>query len=399
MPSYRFEAIDERGALVAGRLDAGSRDEAVEGLLRGGKTPLLVQEGPGGRSPRLPVLRSRRDKDATAVLRDLARLLAAGILPLRAFEIIRGIAKPNLHPHLDTIISGLRGGRSLSVAIESVPGLFSPEISGLVAAAESTGRLSEVMATLAASAGERRALRERLIATLIYPLFLVVTMVGVLTLIFQVVLPRLSSLFDEAHAKLPWSTRIVAGLAEGVREYGDAMVLVLIAAAIAFLFALKNPNAKRRLDRWAYETRLLFGVPRQIAATQLCRSLGLLISSGMTLDRAVQLSSPAIANSYLALKMHDVLEKVRAGVPLSAAFADLKLPGPVVELTAVGEETGRLDVLLLEAGAALDDEVRNRLATITAFILPAVTLVLGLLVALIMAGVVSGLLAVNELAQ
>src|ERR1700741_3584525 len=179
MPSYRFEAIDERGALVAGRLDAGSRDEAVEGLLRGGKTPLLVQEGPGGRTPRLPVLRSRRDKDATAVLRDLARLLAAGILPLRAFEIIRGIAKPNLHPHLDTIISGLRGGRSLSVAIESVPGLFSPEISGLVAAAESTGRLSEVMATLAASAGERRALRERLIATLRYPFFLVVTMVGV----------------------------------------------------------------------------------------------------------------------------------------------------------------------------------------------------------------------------
>ena len=153
------------------------------------------------------------------------------------------------------------------------------------------------------------------------------------------------------------------------------------------------------LDRWSLRTRLLLDIPRRFFGVQFARNLAMLLEGGMPLNRALETAQSSISNTHIRQRLASAVELVRQGKTLKAALevTDV-LPRAIVEFAAVGEETGRLPAMMSEAADILDRDVQTKLDRLSALLLPAVTILLGLVVAAIMSGVVSGILAANDLA-
>jgi general secretion pathway protein F len=177
------------------------------------------------------------------------------------------------------------------------------------------------------------------------------------------------------------------------------MIGLGVAAAAGLAYAARRPEVRVAFDRWSLRSRLLFNIPMRLHAAQFARNVAMVLGGGMPLNRALETVQGAVGNIHLKQQLSGAIELVRQGKSLKAALqATGALPPIVIEFAALGEETGRLAPMLEEAAGVLDREVQTALDRLSALLLPAVTIVLGLVVAAIMSGVVSGIMAANELA-
>ena len=277
--------------------------------------------------------------------------------------------------------------------------LFPESLRRLITAGEASGRLSDVMTRLAVTHARNKELSDRAVSALIYPALLVIVMFAVLVMIFTVVLPRLEPLFAQSGAALPWPAALLLAVAHFFDAFGTWVAVALIGGFAAMLYALRQPNVQFALDRWATHTRLLLNLPRHYQAAQFCRNMAMLIDGGMPLNRALDAAQSATTNGFIRQRLTPVVEAVKHGKTLKSALETSDVfPRVTVEFAAVGEETGRLGPMLNEAADILDRDVQTKLDRLSALLLPAVTIFLGVVVAGIMSGVVSGILAANDLA-
>jgi general secretion pathway protein F len=403
MPRFAFEAITGTGTLVRGTLEAATQASALEQLLASGQTPVVLREAieSGGLFSRAATLLRWRSFDYVLLLRQLGLLLHAGLPVERALSILTNLAPGSSSAlRVRQILDRVRGGESLSQGFAFAVGEAPAYIARLIAAGEASGKLPDVVARLAANLMRGRDLESRFISSLTYPAVLVVAMSGVLWVVFTSVLPRLTPIFAQAGASMPLPTQMLLGVGWFFQTFGLFLLILLIAAAIAFARAWREPRFRLALDRHVLETRFLLGLPARYEAAQFCRNLQTLLEGGLPLERALRASREGAVNRWFQLRMKDVETAVADGIPLRTALAQSHVvPSLVVEFAAVGEETGHLGAMIGEAGTVLDHEVETQLDRITSLVLPAATLIMGALVGLIMAGIVSGILAVNNLAH
>jgi general secretion pathway protein F len=405
MPNFSYEAASADGHIVRGVLDAPSRASAVERLLAQGQTPIHVSEaGEGGRRswrgaaalfPRLSL-----ESERLALVRELSILLRAGLTVERALMAMHGaMANVRLKALLARLTEGLRAGQPLSSAMAQAPDLFPDAMRKLVAAGEMSGRLPDVLTRLATAQARNKELRDRAVSALIYPALLTMVMFFVLIMIFTVVIPRLEPLFVQAGNELPWPAVILLAISHFFNSFGLLVTVLLIAALGAALYYLRQPHMLLALDRAAVTSRFVLQLPLRYEAAQFCRNLGMLLDGGLPLNRALEAAQAASSNRFVRERLNVVLDGVRQGASLKAAIGRMAVfPPLMIEFAAVGEETGRLPAMLNEVANIFDGEVQTRLDRLSALLLPTVTIALGLIVAVIMTGVVSGILAANDLA-
>ena len=411
MPTFAYEATSKQGGTTRGVIEAPTRSLAVERILAQGQTPTRVVErataaeaapATGFALPAVGGLFSQWNlsADRLAMLRELSLLLRAGLSVERALVAMQGLAKTNrVKTALGGLLEGLRRGEPLSGAMARAGTLFPETMRKLIAAGETSGRLPEVTARLADAHTRTKELTDRVVSALIYPVLLVVVMIAVLVMIFTVVLPRLEPLFAQSQSALPWATAILIALSHFFNAFGLWLVLALIAGLIYAVYALRNPATQLALDRFMTNARITLDLPRRYQAAQFCRNLGMLIDGGMTLNRALEAAELAMTNRYMRSFMPKLIDEVRQGRTLKVAIESSGVfPRLTAEFAAIGEESGRLGPMLNEAADVLDRDVRTELDRLSALLLPAVTILLGAIVAAIMAGVVTGILAANDLA-
>jgi len=308
-------------------------------------------------------------------------------------------AKPRLKAAIQSLLDGLRGGEPLSAAMQRSGELFPEGLRKLVAAGEASGRLADVMTRLSVVHARSKELGDRMISAMIYPALLVVVMLSVVTMIFTVVLPQLKPIFEQSGAALPWPAAILLATAQLFEDYGLVMALGLGVGLAGVLYALRQPSVQLALDRRAISSKFLFHIPQHYQAAQYCRNLSMLVEGGMPLNRALETAQDAVTNRWIRHCLTAVIDRVRHGRSLRGALEEAAVfPRITLEFVAVGEETGRLGPMLNEAADILDRDVQVKLDRMSALLLPLVTIVLGLVVAGIMTGVVSGILAANDLA-
>jgi general secretion pathway protein F len=400
---FVFEAVDGDGAVVRGHLEAPVRSVAIEQLLSAGQTPLVLKEK-GGRPGRLPDFAGLPEfggGDLLAVVRELSSLLKAGLPVERALVLLQNLGGSRRRSlRVAQMLERVRAGESLSQALRILIPSGSSHIEHLVAAGEASGHLPAVMARLANNLQRAKLLRERVISALTYPAFLVCTMVVVLWLIFTTVLPRLVPLFSEARAGLPLPTRILLVISQFLQSYGALLLVAAGLLTFTAIYALRQAPVRLSFDRFLYTTPLLLRIASEYESARFCRNLETLLAGGLSLDRALSAARSASANRWFCERTAKIQEAAEQGAALKTAFASAAaLPAIVVEFAAVGEETGRLATMMGEGADLLERDVEVRLDRLTALILPIATLAMGLLVAGVMAGVVTGLLAVNDLAH
>jgi general secretion pathway protein F len=401
VPQFAYEAVDRTGAITRGMVDAEARPLAVDKLVAGGLTPLsLFERGKGGGGLHLPRLGRSNGVVLVSLISELSTLLNAGLSAERALTILQGLSREKerislLAAMADRLRSGSTFADAFSTAMPQAPGYIAP----LIGAGELSGHLPEVMKRLAANLTRAKALRDRLVSGLTYPALLIVIMIAVLWVMFAAVLPRLKPMFESAGDALPTPTAILLAAGDFFSAYGWLLLIATAAGVVVFVRALRKPAFRLRLDRWLIQSRLMLGLPLQYESARFCRNLQILLSGGLPLDRALAVATNTIGNRWLRERVALARNSVIGGQRLRAALAEADaLPPIVAEFAAVGEETGRLAAMMDEAARVLDADVEKRLDRLIALTLPAATLIMGLLVAGIMLGIVSGILAVNDLA-
>jgi type II secretory pathway component PulF len=394
MTSFRYQAVASSGTPVAGVIEAEDRKRALALLGERGLFPsnlelAAVGFGPGPSPAQAPVRWSNlglggriRRKELTAFTREMASLLQAAIPIPQALD---GLGEEEENPALREVVrqiaDSVRKGVSLSTALAEHSRHFTPLYVSMVRVGEEAGALPKVMADLAALLEHEDEVRSETLTAVAYPAFVLGFGVFTVVILLTVVLPSLFSLLDEMLEVLPFPTRVLLGSSQLLQAHWWWLFPTAVVAVLGLRAGLRTPAGAWRRDHWKLRLPVLGGVFRASALGRFARTLGTLLSSGVSLLPALKIVEQTIGNRVLAHSIAQVAEETRGGDSLGAPLRKLGIfPQTVVQMIQVGEETGKLDEMLLRVADLEERQMRAHAKTVISLLAPALILVVGALV-------------------
>lgn len=386
MNSYRYTAIDSFGKLQRGTLQAASEESLTATLQKQGLELLTVKTGQSK-----AWFQSRISTQLLILFCvQLEQLLQAGVPLLQALEELAGQCEHRqMAAALRALHHDLEAGKLLSQAMQAQPQVFPALVSHLVAAGELTGQLPEIFGHLAHTLQWQADLLAQTRRGLTYPALLcgMVCIAAVVMLTFLV--PQMVGFLQSLGQELPWSTRMLLGLSEGVMAYGGTCMLLFILLMLGLRFAIKrSPVYALHWDQLLLRFPVIGRLLHQLVLTRLCRFLGLMYQTGIPLLQALEWCQPLLHNRVMAQALSEVHHRVQAGEGLAASFsATGKFPSLLVRMIRIGETTGALDRMLSQQAAFYDKEVQAQMQSLLRLLEPLLTMVLGLMLLFLMAAV------------
>jgi type IV pilus assembly protein PilC len=340
-----------------------------------------------------------RPKDITLFTRQLATMLKAGVPLLQSFDIVgRGHANPNMAKLLGDIRADVETGTSLSAAFARFPRHFDRLYCNLVAAGEAAGILEDLLDRLAAHMEKTEALKSKIKSALMYPASVLAVAFIVVAVIMVFVIPAFEQVFGSFGADLPAATLIVMGVSEFFVAHGW-LILGLLGGGIWFFLRAwrRNRRVQQMMDRLLLRLPVFGQLVEKSCVARWTRTLATMFAAGVPLVEALDPAGGAAGNSVYAQATAKIRQEVSTGASLSAAMARTRLfPPMVVQMTAIGEESGSLDHMLGKAADFHEQEVNDRVAGLSSLMEPVIIVFLGLVIGGI---VVSMYLPVFKLGQ
>jgi general secretion pathway protein F len=315
-----------------------------------------------------------------------------------------GAAPERLRPLLTTVLDRLRGGRGLAEALEDAAAeakkpLFPPYFIAMIRAGEAAGALEAVLGKLAELLERALRLRETLISALIYPIILTVVAISSVVLLLTVVVPQFAPLFANSPHQLPWATTLVLGASRLLREWGALGISLLLAGGLAAPRLLRRWGASGWWDRTVLRLPVAGPLVVAIATARLSRTLGILLKSGVPLPAALGLTRGIVGNRVLAEMLDALRDGIANGRGLTASLPEgHPLPDLAVQLLRVGEQSGRLEEILLRLADLFDDRVELAQKRLLAIFEPACVLTLSAIVGGIVISILQAVVSINDLA-
>ena len=402
MPDYRYVAIDPQGRERKGRLTAANDDAARADLVRR-KFHIVAVEAAGAKPATRSLMAFRRERLSAKQLALFTRQLAtlAEVAPLE--EALRTLTRQSEAESARNVIgdvhAGLLEGRRLADAMARQPASFPPLYRAMVAAGETTGSLTTILARLADLLERQAEVRGKLIAALAYPIVLAVVAIGVVAALMIFVVPRVVEQFTDTGQQLPFLTRAVIAISGFAANWWWLIALLMVAAAFGWAAAMRRPAFKARVDARLLRLPLFGRLLRDLYAARFARTLATMVSSRLPLVDGLRLTLPTIRNAALAGATAAIVDQVRAGGSLSAALRDAGVfPPLLVYMTASGESAGRLEVMLERAADYLEREFDRFTAASMALLEPVIIVLMGSCVALIILAILLPILQLQNLA-
>jgi len=401
MATYRYRAATASGQLRTGVLESNSRTDALDRIKRLGLMPIEAVETAAKTTAegKLKTNSAVRQGIANA-LGELAVLLNAGLSLDRALAVcVENIQKPALKTLFEKLRDRVRHGISLSRAMTESGGAFPPMASAMAEAGEASGKLDESLSRLAEALDRAEALRQTIVSSLVYPAMLLCVATGVIAVMLLWVVPQFEDLFTDAGAKLPFMTQLIMGTSHAVKSYGLLGLLVLVIGVIMLLRWMRKPAVRRAFDRRLLNAPLVGPIVRNAETARFARTLGSLLDGGVALPTALSISQRSLANTHMAGAIDRVSSGLKQGGGLSGPLAATKLfPPMAMSFLRTGEETAQLGLMLTRLADVLDRDVRNAIQRFISFMTPAITVLMGGVVATVIASIMSAILGFNDLA-
>ena len=397
MALYTYKALNARGEMLDGQMEAASNAEVAARLQEQGHLPIearLASEG-GGVGAWRALLKPKPFAGPRLVqfTQQLATLLGAGQPLDRALTILLELPEDEAAKRtVADLRDAVRGGSALSTALERQHGTFSRLYVNMVRAGEAGGSLHETLARLADYLERSRALQGRVINALIYPAILLV-MVG-LSLLFLLgyVVPQFAQMYESLDAELPLFTQIVLGVGLFVRDWWIVLVVVPVLALWWIDRKRRDLAFRERLDAWLLRRRFFGPLVAKVETARLARTLGTLVRNGVPLMAALGIGRNVMGNRLLAADVAAAAEEVKNGVALSTALGRGKrFPRLALQMIQVGEESGALDTMLVKTAETFDHETQLALDRMLAALVPLVTVVLAGVVGVVVLAVLTPL--------
>jgi general secretion pathway protein F len=405
MTLYRYEAAAASGDLVVGEMEASDRNAVIAHLQEIGYVPIRADTARTGLisrifTPSITLRSKQKAVDLTFLTQQLATMIQAGLALDRALEVaLRVIKTPAERDCLRSLLDLVRAGRSLADAMAAQGGLFPPYYIGMVRAGEAGGSLDVTLRYLSELLERSKAAREQVKSALLYPLIVLATGGASIAILFGFVIPRFRPLFEQSGGELPLSTQVVLALSDGVRDDWWMALVVIAVVVLAWRRYVRTPEGRRWRDTRLLRLPLIGDLVTKIEISRFSRTLGTLLLNGVSPLTALAITHETVTNIALREGLSTVLESVKEGKGLSEPLARTGLvPTLAVQLTHVGEETARLDTMLLKIGEIYEQETKRSIERLLAFLVPAVTIGLGLVVALVIGAIMTAVLSVYDLA-
>jgi len=382
MMRFNFKAKDKKGRLVAGLVEANDEKHAAS-LVRE-KELILLSLSPQ-RKDNLSVIINKfknriKEDDVSTFTRQLATMVNAGLPITESLLILKNQARGSaLKEMLSQILADVQEGQSLSSAIGKYPNVFSPTYIALLKAGEAGGVLDNVLSRLSDNMEKQVEFKGKVKGALIYPVIVVIGMVLVAAIMMIFVIPKMLSLYSEFGAELPGPTKILMSVSGFFAKFWWLM-LIIIAFLINFLITYrKTKTGRRKIDELILKIPIFGDLQRQVALTELTRTLSLLVGAGVSILEALGILSQISGNAVIGDALEDSAKQVEKGFPLAYAFSKHPEAFPYIlsQMVAVGEETGKMSEVLAKVSHVFEVESDQKVKALTSAIEPILMVVLG----------------------
>lgn len=395
MPFFAYKARNARGEMIQGVLESADSGAVADQLFNTGVTPIEIRPaqkpsvgGEGGLWARLTEEKVR-PLDVQLFSRQFYTLLKAGVPIMRG---LAGLQESASNQAFALVIKDLResldAGRDLSSSMRRHPDVFNPFYVSMVRVGETTGRLEEIFLRLFDQLEFEREMRSRVRTALRYPIFVIVSMVAAIAVINLFVIPAFAKVYAGFNAELPLMTQILIGASDFSVRYWPLILAIMVGAVLAFRMYVATPNGGYRWDKAKLRIPIVGKILLKSALARFSRSFALASKSGVPVVQNLNVVAQTVDNKYIESRIEQIRDGVERGESILRTSITAGVFTPVVlQMIAVGEETGELDSLMDEIAGMYEREVDYELKTLSSQIEPILILCLGVLVLILALGV------------
>ena len=380
MPTYFYKAKNAQGQETRGTVEVGDQKQALAILREKNIYPFFLKE----KTENFLTFILKRLiyrvtlTDVSTFTRQLATMISAGLPLTEALVLLKSQGKPALAEATEGILRDVEGGLSLAGALEQHPKIFSPVYVSLVRAGESAGVLDNILNRMADNLESQREFQAKIKGAMIYPIVIVTGMILVATIMMIFVIPKLLSLYQEFDAQLPAATKALISISNLSVRFWWVVLLGLVGLAYAYKMFNSKKSGKRKIDEFKFKIPVAGKLINKTTLAEFTRTLGLLIGAGVPITEALEISAKTANNLVIEEGIVIANKQVEKGLPLSSAIAKNEFFPPIVsQMLSVGEETGKLDEVLLKVSKYFQSESEESLKGLTTAIEPLIMIVLG----------------------
>ncbi len=387
MPSYIYSAKSLTGEEKSGITEAKDPRQLARTLRQQGllliRAELEIRETKKQLKISFPFSRGVSLAEKMFFTRNLQVMIAAGFPLPRAMMTLADQAKSKKFRMALLGIGGeITKGNTFSNSLAKYPDIFSELFLGMVKVGEESGTLENVLKTLSLQMERENDLKSKIIGALIYPAVIIAAMMGIGILMLVMVVPKLAETFAELGIELPLTTRIVIGTATFLTQKWYLVIVILFGLVSLVLRAMKTKNGRKIIDNLTLKIPIISQIVRKTNSAYTVRTLSSLITAGVPLPRSLEITAGSLGNIYYKTAIMTAAEKVRKGEKLSEALSPFEniYPITVIQMIAVGEETGETSNVLGKLADFFEEEVSNSTKNLTAVVEPVLMLVIGAVV-------------------
>ncbi len=380
MPTFAYSARSLNGEILNGEIELPTREEVVGYLVRQRLRPITVNTK--SKEISFQIGTGIKTREVVIFTRQFSTMINSGLPLVQSLTIL---AEQTENKYFKKVIAqvllDIQAGQTLADALRRHPKVFTELYVNMVAAGEAGGILDVILMRLAVFLEKNDALARKIKGAMVYPAVMLIVVVLCTTILLWKVVPVFSQMFTGAGLELPLPTRVVMGISNFLQSYMWLLVLAVIAMVIAIRQYYKTDAGKLQLDRLMLNMPVLGNLLRKSAVSRFTRTLGTLVSSGVSILEGLQITARTAGNRVV----HDAVMKSRASIAGGATISEpLKesgvFPPMVVQMINVGEQTGGLDEMLTKIADFYDDEVDAAVSALTSILEPIMIVVMGVVI-------------------
>ena len=390
MQLFSYRAKNLAGQSVKGQVEA--RDAAAAASLLRRQKLIIVSIQPVRKSPLvsiLAVLRRVRLDDVVLFTRQLSTMAAAGLPITDALRILELQARPAMSAVVSQVLTDVEGGGSLSQSLEKHPKVFTKTYIALVRAGESAGILDNILNRLADTMEKQKEFIGKVKSAMIYPIIVIIAMVIVSAIMMIFVIPKMTVMYENFNAELPALTKGLMAVSAFFVNYWLLVLGIIIGTFLFFKTWTKTSSGAVKFDKILFRLPIIGKLRKFVILTEFSRTMGLLVGAGISIIDGLKITAAAAPSPIYRAGLLDAAEQVEKGLPLAVPLAqNPDFPPILAQMISVGEETGKVDEVLIKVGRYFETESQQGVATLTAAIEPLIMIVLGIGVGLLVIAVI-----------
>ena len=389
MAKFKYRIMNSDGEKINGNYEANSKEEVIDYISGNGYYPLLVKELVESKNIEFAFNEKVKLKDLSIFCRQFYTMLDAGVPILTCLKILSDqIQNKKLKEAIVKVNEDVETGEVLSDAMRKHKDVFPDLLVSLTASGEASGSLDSVMLRMATHYEKENKINNKVKNAMIYPIVLGFVSVVAVTIILVYVMPTFMQIFEESGTQLPWSTKFLLGLSSGIQNNWIVMLFVLIIAILGLRIFLRSEQGILVSSKLKLKLPILKKLNEMIIVSRFTRTLSILMASGLSLIKALEIVSEVVGNKIVENAMIKIKDSVMRGDSLYSSMKESNMFPPMLySMIKVGEETGSLDDILNKTADFYDEELETTIQTSVALLEPILIVIMGLIIAFIVISV------------